>query len=755
MKSRHFPKIAVYLVLLGIPGLAFGQSSQPASAPIAKKRLTYDLLYGAGPQPDYGRRWIQTPTWLPDGAHYLQSKDGESQQIRTADGETVASEERETLEKALIAQGDFDADAAKRTARNPGIRTKDRTKTLIHHNDALYLYDAAAKAVSKAGPHSVAELLSLSPKATRAAFVRDNNVFVIDLRTGETTKLTSDGSPTLLNGKLDWVYQEEVYGRGDWQAYWWSDDDQYLAYLQLDESKVPSFTIVDHLPVRSGSEQTNYPKSGDPNPTVKLGMVPASGGETVWVDLSKYANDQPLVVRVGWSPDGKVIFQVQDREQIWLDLNEADPQTGQMHTLFRETTPAWVDVLGEPKWLPDGSFLWQSARSGYRHVYHYARDGTLIRPVTQGDWQMTDLHGVDPAGEWVYFEGLKDSPIEQNVYRVKLADGEPQRLTTPGSSHSASFDPMFQFFFDRFSNVSTPTRLHLRKANGELVRVISEAEAPALTEYEWSTPEFVRFKARDGWLLNGVLVKPTPIEPGRKYPIYVTTYAGPGAPTVRNSWGAAEGTYGQLLAQEGIAVWCVDPRSASNESAKGTWACYKQLGVSELQDIEDSLDYLGDNYPYLDTTRVGIHGFSYGGFMAAFALTHSDRFAVGIAGAPVTDWRNYDTIYTERYMLTPQNNPAGYDATSAVKGAKNLHGKLLLVHGLMDDNVHLQNTVQMMDELQAAEKDFEVMLYPQSRHGIGRNSKHWLRLRYDFLREGLGVKSSSLESNAGEPGVIR
>jgi dipeptidyl-peptidase 4 len=423
---------------------------------------------------------------------------------------------------------------------------------------------------------------------------------------------------------------------------------------------------------------------------------------------------------VGWKPDSsKVVIEITNREQNWLDLNFADPKTGKAETAFRESSKAWIETDGAtlPRWLKDGSFLWLSERSGWKHIYHYSPECKLIRPVTSGKWEVRTLHGVDDVNGWVYFSGTERSQIGSDIYRIKLDGTGLVKLTETVGTHSANFDPTFTHFIDTWSDVMTPPQVRLYGADGKLVRVIDENKVEALKQFRLSKPEFLQVKTRDGFVMEAMMIKPHDFDPKKKYPVYQHTYGGPHAPQVRNGWGGVNLMWHQLLAEKGYIVWICDNRSASGKSLESTWTIYKNFGELELRDIEDGVAYL-KSLPYVDPSRIGIFGWSFGGYMTAYALTHSTSFKMGISGAPVTDWHLYDTIYTERYMGTPQNNPEGYEKSSVVKAAKNLNGKLLLIHGTIDDNVHIQNTIQLIYELQKWGKQFEVMFYPKSRHGV-------------------------------------
>jgi dipeptidyl-peptidase-4 len=491
-----------------------------------------------------------------------------------------------------------------------------------------------------------------------------------------------------------------------------------------------------------------YPKAGDPNPKVALGVVPAAGGAVTWADTRAYGPDI-LIVNVTFTPDSAgVAFQVQDREQTWLDLNVADATRGTSRRLLRETTRAWVEPQGSPRWLADGSFLWLSERTGWKHLYRYARDGGQGRALTSGSWEIRDLYGADRKSGWVYFSATERSPIAPDLYRVRLDDGARERLSQATGSHAALFNPSFSLYVDTRSDVATPPQVRLHRADGALARVIDDNPVPALSRFALPRPEFLQVPTRDGFLMEAMLFKPPGFDPKKKYPVYQHTYGGPHAPQVKDAWGGTGYLFHQLLAQRGIVVWICDNRSASGKGAQSAWAAYKRMGELELQDVEDGLDWLV-RQGFVDESRIGINGWSYGGLMVAYALTHSGRFAMGIAGAPVTDWRNYDTIYTERHMLTPQKNPDGYRRTSALLAAARLRGRLLLLHGGIDDNVHVQNSTQFAYELQKAGKPFRYMEYPRSRHGISEPAlvAHLRATMLEFIEETLlGTTAAGFET---------
>ena len=735
--NRH--SIPGFSVLLAAP-LAVS-----LAAPLqAQQRLSVDAIFHPAQRVDFDGNPPRNLRWLDDG-HYLQpAPDGRQLKVEAVSGAEQLLLDPDAMETALAALPGIGAADARRLARQRQtlLSTVDPDHPAVVFDFAgdLYHYTSdGATAMRLTHTPATEEEVSFSPDGRLVAFVRDHDLHVVDVERQRERALTTDGSATVRNGLLDWVYQEEIYGRGNFRGYWWSPDSTQLAFLQLDDSAVPAFTIVDTIDYHPGVERWEYPKAGDPNPGVRLGIVHAAGGSITWVDIDEYAPSDPLIVDVGWTPDsGHVVFQVQGREQTWLDLNLADPEAGGVTRLLRETTEAWVNVNGPPHWLEDGTFLWLSERGGWKHLYHYAADGKLLRQITDGEWEVRALHGVDEDDGWIYWSGTERSPIGSDVYRVRLDGSDLTRLSERTGSHSARFNPGLAQYIDTWSDLSTPPQVRVHAADGAETRAIDLNPADVLAEYGLSEPELLQVPNRDGFLMEALIIKPPDFDPARRYPVYQHVYGGPHVQRVRDRWSGSTYLFWQLLAQEGIIVWVLDNRTASGKGAVSTWPVYRNFGESELRDIEDGLDWLAAQ-SYVDAERIGIEGWSYGGYMVSYALTHSDRFAMGIAGGSVTDWRDYDTIYTERYMLMPQNNPEGYRRSSPRFAAANLSGALLLVHGTMDENVHMQNTLQFAYALQQAGKRFDMMLYPRSRHRLGgmdqEHHRHVMML--DFIRRHL------------------
>lgn len=740
-------------------GLADGQDAPvlalPASVPLTagpvrplaeertmNKRITVDAVLSERRAIDFAGNPVTGLTWLDDGEHFLQVKENKLYKVHARTGRATPFVDVEKLMKSLAALPTIDRKKAESLAKGPRYRMDPKRTGILfeHENDLYFARFDGSPAVRLTRSPGKKEHATFSPEGRFVAFVRTGNLVVVDVPTQAERALTTDGGGAVLNGKADWVYGEEIFSR-DGKAFWWSPDGRSIAYLRFDDGPVRKWTLVNSLERRQDVEAYPYPKAGDPNPVVTLHVVSAAGGDPVAVDLKDYSPTDSLISRVGWVPGGeKVYFYVQNRAQTWLDVCTAPAGGGATTRLFRDATSAWIEDAGEPHFLADGSFLFASERTGWKHLYHYAADGKLKRAVTEGAWEVRgpgggpfqgkDVHLVDEKGGWVYFTATKDCPTATNLYRVRLDGGEPQRLTPDAGEHVVNVNPTGALFVDSHSDPATPTKVQLRAADGKPVRTLDTNPVYVREEYKLGSYERVQIPMKDGFVLEGAIIKPPDFDPAKKYPVWFQTYGGPHAPTVVDAWQGGRLSE-QAIAGMGVIAFRCDPRSGSGKGACSAWSAYRKLGVQECADVVAAVDWLCQN-PWADAKRVGMSGGSYGGFLTAYCLTHSKTFAAGISSAPVTDWRNYDSIYTERYMNTPQENPDGYKVTSVVEAAKNLHGRLMLVHGLMDDNVHPQNTVQLVDALEKADRDFELMVYPRAKHGgFGRHNQ---RQFYEFIR---------------------
>jgi dipeptidyl-peptidase 4 len=709
--------------------LSFGVVALTAAlaAQTPSRTLTLDAIYDPQARVDFSGAPAVNLTWIDDTTLMQPQRNQGRQEWARIDAATG----RSTLlfDSSRLPRGN-------NVTLNPA-----RTGALITIDNDLHFHDFASGETRRlTSVEGDEEEATFSPDGQHVAFIRANNLYVVDVASPRERALTTDGSAEIFNGKLDWLYQEEIYGRGRFRGYWWSPDSSRLAFLQLNERPVPEYTVTDRIPYHPILEVTDYPKAGDPNPLVKLGVTRIASGDSRWIDLGSYGAEEILIVDVDWTPDAaNVVYQVQDREQVWLDLNFGDAASGRTRRLLRETTKAWVNNNGSPVWLKDGSFLWFSEKSGFKHLYQYRTDGTEVRQITNGRWDVRTLYGVDEPNGLVYFASGERRHIDTDIYRIALNGSGLTRVSKTDGTHRAIFNPSFTQYVDVRSDINTPTQVRLHRGDGSEVRVIDANPVRALQGYRWSKPEFVEVKTRDGFVMDAMLIKPPDFDPSRRYPVYQETYAGPGTSLVRNRWGGSTGMFYQLLAQNGIIVWVLDNRSAGGKGVESQWPHYGNLGELELRDLEDGITWLKQQ-PYVDASRILLYGWSYGGFMTSYALTHSTSWSAGIVGAPVTDWRNYDSVYTERYMKTPQHNPDGYQKSAPRFAAANLNGRMLLIHGATDDNVHTQNSEQFAYELQRAGKPFEFMLYPRSRHGVTdpRLYMHLQRTMYDFVMRTVG-----------------
>jgi dipeptidyl-peptidase-4 len=714
----------------------------PAAARAQGKLLTVEDIFDPAKKVNFSGTPPSNLEWLKDGEHYLQSRrQGDAtvlMSVNARTGEAAPFFDAAKMEAALVKARGLTAGDAKGLAHQSSYKLNPaQTAVLLNTGGDLVYYELNSDTATRltTSPEEESEE-DFSPDGAFVSFVRANDLYVVDIKARTERRLTKTGGAKILNGVLDWVYEEEVYGRGNRRGYWWSPDSSRIAYLSIDESPVRTFPIVDHIPRQQVLEDTPYPLAGDPNPLVRLGVAAVAGGETRWVETGGYEPTDFLIVRVSWSPDSRrVVYQAQNREQTFLDLNAADPASGKTTRLFRETTKAWVEAADDnPRWLKDGSFLWRSERTGWLHVYHYGSDGRLIKQVTDGPWEVRGLDAVDEEAGLVYFHGTEHSHIAEHAYVVKLDGSGLRRLTQAEGNHRVAFNPAATLFIDYRSDVNTPTQVRLFDREGAEVRTIDENKVAALGEYKLGKAEFMRVRTRDGFEMEALMIRPPDFDPSKKYPVLEFTYSGPHAPQVKNSWGGATYMWHQLLAQKGYIVWYCDNRTASGKGAQSAWVSYKNFGPLELRDLEDGLGYL-KTLPYVDGSRIGIWGWSFGGYMTTYALTHSKSWKMGIAGGTVADWANYDSIYTERYMLTPAHNPEGYKAGSPLAAATDLSGKLMLIHGAIDDNVHMANTVQFIYQLQRAGHQFQLMIYPKSRHGVTDPLlvRHMRQMMTDFI----------------------
>ncbi len=579
-----------------------------------------------------------------------------------------------------------------------------------------YLWDFSRKTLTPLSTLPGFQLFAkFSPDGRYIGFVRDNNLFVHDLSSALELQLTHDGGEDVINGTTDWVYEEEFRLR---DAYRFSPDGTRIAFWRFDQSAIQPFFMLDETSLYPELVTVRYPKAGTPNSEVRIGVITISSRRTTWIDLG---SDRDIyIAEGGFTASGDLWLTRLNRHQNQLDLLLADSRTGSSRVLMTDRDSAWVDA-SVPVWFDDGrQFLFPSERDGYRQLFVFDRDAGLRYRVTPGLWDVTEVYGVNEQDQVAYFAGHGEGPLTHHVYRASLDGLELERLSADGGWHTAVFNPEHDLYVETFSTASLPPERTLRQADGRLIRAIDGSGAlPArLARLELSPPEFMTVPGHAGDELNAFMIRPPDFDPSSQYPLLMYVYGGPGSQTVMDRWGGTRYLWHQLLAQQGFLVASVDNRGTGGRGRDFKKGTYLKLGQLETEDQIAAAQYLG-SLPYVDESRIGIWGWSYGGYMSLLAQFRGGAtFRAAISVAPVTDWRLYDTIYTERYMRTPRENLDGYERGAPLTFVNDLTGELLVVHGTGDDNVHPQNTTQLIHRLEQAGKQFDMRLYPNKTHSI-------------------------------------
>lgn len=711
--------------LLFIP-LLLAQSTAPQTG---SKPLTIESIFAEGGITGRGPENIK---WSPDNTKFsfIQRDDtGEHGELWYVDATTgerkvLLSEVKLNALAPPISQIKDEREKERLTRYHVAeyLWAPDSKHLLFDSQGQLWLYavDSGTAVQITSNPEPSGDP-KFSPDGKLLAYVREHNLYVRPLSGRDEKQLTKDKDMNLLNGEVDWVYAEELAVRSN---YFWSPDGKDIVFLQMDETQVPTYPITDWLPVHAKADMQKFPQAGDTNPTVKLGVVSATGGKVKWLSLT----DDPdiYVPRFGWVRDGLAWGEVLNRAQDTMDLYFVDTHSGHTHKVLTESAPgAWVNVNDDLHFLKSGDrFVWSSWRDGHTHLYLYsfdkqnplAADAKLERRLTSGDFEVIQVDAVDNSAVEVYFTCNQDDPRQEQLYSVKLDGSGMQRISQEEGTHSSIFADDSKHYVDDFSAILTPPRLSLCAAGAACKEVW---DSRSVNDFGLIQPKFLEFKAEDGTTLYGELLLPQGGDPTAKIPLIDYVYGGPAGQVVKNAWVGTTGLFHQLLARQGFAIFSVDNRGTPGRDRKFQSAIKGQFGGIELKDQTSALDQLLAQFPQLDRSRIGIWGWSNGGSMTLYSLTHSDMFKAGVSVAPVTDWRLYDSIYTERYMNLPKDNGKGYLDSSMPKAADKLHGALLLAHGTSDDNVHFQNSAQMIDALIKAGKQFRFMPYPNKTHGIG------------------------------------
>ena len=595
----------------------------------------------------------------------------------------------------------------------------DRDLILIPAQSGVYVKDGvdspARLAISNdEGP---VQNPTLSPDGSMIAFVRDAEVYVISVEGGAPRQITSGARGTgKTHGLAEYIAQEEMHRLA---GLWWSKDSRHIAFEEADETHIPVYRIMHQGKDKTGpsaQEDHGYPFAGMENARVKLGVISVEGGDPVWMDLGD--NPDIYLARVNWMPDGSLCAQIQNREQNRLDLLRFDINTGLPSTLLTESSDIWINLNDMFRPLTGGNFIWASERTGFNHLYLYDSGGSLVRQLTSGEWQVDSIAGIDQKRGVIYFTGSKDGPTERHLYRVSIEGGEINRLTEESGTHIVTLDHGFTKFVDVFSDTRTPPTITLRSLDdGSTLSAIHTPDDPRVAALALSPPELVSIQSRDGATLHGALYRPPSGEFGLgPYPTVIYVYGGPSAQMVNDHWSMTCSMRVQSLRSRGYLVFALDNRGSKGRGLEFEGAIRHNMGDIEVRDQVDGVRWLVAQ-GLADPDRVGVYGWSYGGYMTLMCLCRApDVFRMGVAGAPVTHWDGYDTHYTERYMRTPKSNPDGYRVSSVMSHVQNLSGALLLVHGLIDENVHFRHTARLINALIKARKPYDLHLYPDERH---------------------------------------
>lgn len=698
-----------------------------AAQNIPTKPLTIENLFQPG---GLAGRGPETTEWSPDGtklSFVQRDEKGEKGELWYVDPAT--GEKKVLVSAAKLATLDPDVNKVKNEREKERLTryhvaaylwAPDSKHLIFDSQGQLWLYDLSSEtAVQFTSAGDPSGDPKFSPDGNHLAYVRKHNLYVRPVNGKDEKQLTKDTGDNLFNGDIDWVYAEELSVRSN---YFWSPDSKEIAFLHMDETNVPTYPITDWMPTHPSVDPEKYPKVGDPNPVVKLGVVDIDKGKTKWIGLG--GDEDFYIPRFGWVRDGVIWAEVLNRPENKMDLYFVDTKSGKSRLVLTESLPdAWFDFEHtEIRFLKSGGqFLWPSWRDGNMHIYLYSfdqhnpmgSDAKLERQLEKGDYQVLGILGVDEASGTVFFQANKDDPREDHIYSVKLDGSDVRNLTPEEGIHIGNFSDDGKHYTQMTYGPHASPSLSVCAVGGTCSPVWKAHDE--IAEYGLRVPKYLEFKADDGTTLYGRLLLPPEDTASGKIPLIVNIYGGPAGQTVRKG---VPDPFDEILSRKGFAIFSVDNRGTPGRDRAFQTAIRHEFGAIELKDQLTALDQLLAQYPQLDKDRIGIWGWSNGGSMTLYAMTHSDRFKAGVAVAPVTNQANYDSIYTERYMGLLKDDKAGYEQSDITRSADKLHGALLLVHGTSDDNVHFQNSIQMINALIAAGKQFRLMIYPNKTHSI-------------------------------------
>lgn len=718
------------------------QKNLPAGRQGAKRSFTLEEIWKEN---KFKMEMVSGLNSMKDGVHYTSlESDSTGGFIVKYSYKTGLAVDTIITPEMLVPEGGakpVEVESYQFSSEETKLLLSSESEAIYRHSskEYYYVYDLKSAKLSKLSEEKV-RLAEFSPAGNFVAYVKDNNLFIKDITPGAGSEapITTDGKwNEIINGAADWVYEEEFSFD---KAFSWSPDGKKIAYYRFDESKVKEFSMDMFGTLYPSQYRFKYPKAGEDNAKVSIHIYNLETKQSRKVNIG---NNYEYVPRIKWTKDADVLsIQTMNRHQGALDLILANSETGETKYILSEKSDTYIDISDDLTFLDDKKhFIWTSEKSGYNHIYLYKLNGELVRQVTNGNWDVTGFRGIDEESKTLFYISAEDSPIVRKLYSISLDGSGKKKLSDKNGFNEADFSGKFQYYINYFSNSYGPYHITLNDASGREIRVLKDNQPlkDTLALYNISVKEFFKFKTSENVLLNGWMIKPQNFDSTKKYPVFMFVYGGPGSQTVQNNWSGGNFLWYQYLAQKGYIVVSVDNRGTGARGSAFKKCTYKELGKLETIDQVEAAKYLG-SLPWVDKNRIGIQGWSYGGYMSSLCITKgADVFKMAIAVAPVTNWRFYDSIYTERYMQTPQENPGGYDDNSPINHVDKLKGKYLLVHGTADDNVHFQNSVEMVNALVKANKQFDLFFYPDKNHGIyGGNARlHLYTMMTNYILENL------------------
>ncbi len=722
-------KVKIGIILLCLAGSiqAFAQQ---------RKAFTLEDVWK---NPVWREEGLEDINWLKTGSQYSVLEKGNIEVYDLATGKKV---------KTLLEGSQLTFDGKPIEIEGYTLSPDDKKILISTETEPIYrrsarskffLYDLEAKKLSALADGGKIYLATFSPDAGQIAYGYQNNLFVFAIASGKITQITQTGKPNeIIHGSTDWVYEEEFEF---WKAFEWSPDSKKIAFLSFDERQVPTYNMQMWGGLYPKDYTFKYPKAGEKNSRVDVSVFDLASGKTL--DIEEGAENDQYLARFQWTKNSNILsVRRMNRLQNKLELLHIDASTGKIEIPLTETSPAYIDINDDLVYLSNGKeFIWSSDRSGYQHLYLYDNSGKLLKQLTSGNWEVSDFLGIDERKEILYFQSTEDGSVQRQLYTISKSGKGKKRLSRGSGAHSVSFNPSFSWYIDDFHSAASPSEYSLFQADGKLVKVLQDNKAlkTRLENFTISPKTFFEIQIPGNVKLNAWMIKPSNFDPAKKYPVLMHCYGGPGHQTVTDAWGGADFFWYQMLADKGYIIVSADNRGTGGKGAEFKKATYAQLGKLECEDQTAAARYL-QSLPYVDANRIGIWGWSFGGYLTSLCMTKgAEVFKTGIAVAPVTNWRFYDSIYTERYLKLPQENALGYDDNSPAMFADRLKGHYLLVHGTGDDNVHFQNAVSMVNALVKSNKQFESFYYPNRNHGIygGNTRLHLYQMMTEFLERNL------------------